>query len=451
MSSTDSVATRADALLRSRRFIGLLVVAAVLGGLVSAAAYGFLALIHGGQVLAFTDIPHGLGFSTAPDWWPLVPLLVAGVIVGLTVVYLPGAGGAVPVYGFHAGEKVVLPHLPGIAIAALASIALGPVVGPEAPLIALGAGLAVALMKLTRRDLPEQAMLIFAATGSFAAISTLLGSPIVGAFLLLEITGLAGATASVVLVPGLLGAGIGALIFTGLGSLTGQGEFSLAIPDLPSVSRPTIAEFGWALVIGLLAAPLCKLIRLAALSIRGLVTRYTLVATIAIALIIAGLAAAYAAVTGHVTADVLFSGQDQLPGLLENGTTYSVGALLFLLLCKSLAYSGSLIAFRGGPTFPAMFIGAVGGMAMSHLPGLQLISGAAMGIGAMSVGMLRLPMTCVLLTCLFLGEDGIEVMSLVIVAVVVSHVFTIRLTPPVASDAAASPPPDAASESAAPA
>ncbi len=40
-----------------------------------------------------------------------------------------------------------------------------------------------------------------------------------------------------------------------------------------------------------------------------------------------------------------------------------------------------------------MFPGAVGGVALSHLPGLPLVDGGAMGIGAMTVVMLRLPLT----------------------------------------------------------
>jgi H+/Cl- antiporter ClcA len=427
MASTSTAA--AEAFLRSRRYPAVLVVAAILGGIVSVAAYGFLLLVHGLQVLAYSTVPHGLGFAGAPLWWPLVPLAVAGLVVGATVKYLPGAGGNVPLNGFQATERATTAQLPGIALAALASIALGPVVGPEAPLIALGGGLAVALVRLARRNMPDQGIAIMAATGSFAAISTLLGSPIVGAFLLLEITGLTGAAASVALVPGLLGAGIGALIFTGLGRLTGQGAFSLAIPNLPPASRPTVAEFGWALLIGVLAGGACWLIRRFAGSLRGLVERRTVVVTLAIGLAIAGLAIGYAAATDHASSDVLYSGQDQLPALLENASTYSVGALALLMLAKALAYGGSLVGFRGGPTFPAMFIGAAGGMALSHLPGLPLITGVAMGIGAMTVGMLRLPMTAVLLTSLFLGADGLLLMPLVIVAVVVAHVVTIRLTP----------------------
>ena len=76
-----------------------------------------------------------------------------------------------------------------------------------------------------------------------------------------------------------------------------------------------------------------------------------------------------------------------------------------LIVCKGLAYGVALSAFRGGPTFPGMFIGAAGGIALSHLPGLPMIAGVAMGIGAMTTVMLGLPLTSVLLTSVFLSAD----------------------------------------------
>jgi hypothetical protein len=76
-----------------------------------------------------------------------------------------------------------------------------------------------------------------------------------------------------------------------------------------------------------------------------------------------------------------------------------------------------------------MFLGAAGGIALSHLPGLPLIDGVAMGIGAMTTVMLRLPLTSVLLATLLLGADGVAVMPLVIVAVVVAYVASARLAP----------------------
>ena len=91
------------------------------------------------------------------------------------------------------------------------------------------------------------------------------------------------------------------------------------------------------------------------------------------------------------SSEVLFSGQDALPSLIDSAAGWTVGALVLLVLCKGLAYTPRLSCFRGGPVFPGMFIGAAGGIALSHLPGLPMIAGAAMGIGAMTVVMLGCP------------------------------------------------------------
>jgi H+/Cl- antiporter ClcA len=95
-----------------------------------------------------------------------------------------------------------------------------------------------------------------------------------------------------------------------------------------------------------------------------------------------------------------------------------------------LAYGLSLSAFRGGPVFPAMFVGAVLGIAMSGLPGMSLAPAIGMGIGAMSCAMLRLPLTSVLLATILLGADGLQNTPEVIVAVVVAYVATTILPTP---------------------
>lgn len=408
----------------------LLVLAAALGVPISAAAYFFLKLVSVLQRWLFTDLPGQLGFDGPPWWWPVPLLIAAGLLVGATIRYLPGRGGHSPADGFKAGEGPPRPiDVPGIALAALATLASGAVLGPEAPLIALGAGLAAWSVSLAKRDAPAQATAVIAAAGSFAAIATLLGSPLLGAFLLMEASGVAGPMLGVVLLPGLLAAGIGALIFIGLHNWTGFGTFSLALPDLPAAGPPDVAQFGWAIVIGLAAPFLATGIRWLALALRSLVERRPVLLTPVVGLGIAALAIGYAEATGKSISDVLFSGQDRIGPLLTGSADYTVATLLLLVVCKGLAYGMSLSAFRGGPVFPAMFLGAAGGMALSHAPGLPLVAGAAMGIGAMCAAMLRLPLTSVLLATLLLFSDGLAVMPLVIVAVVISHVVTARLTP----------------------
>jgi H+/Cl- antiporter ClcA len=433
------------AALRTRGYLVLLVLAALIGAPISAIAYGFLALVTKLQGWIFTDLPKGLGFHAEPLWWPLLPLAVAGVLVALTIQYLPGRGGHSPADGFKAGEGAPSPaELPGVVLAALATLSLGVVLGPEAPLIALGGGLGVLAIRLANRDAPARASAMMAAAGSFAAISTLLGSPLLGAFLLMEASGLGGAALELVLLPGLLAAGIGSLIFTGLDSLTGLGTFSLAIPNLPHLGPPTVGEFGWSIAVGVLAALVGSGIRWLGLFLRSYTERRMLLLTPVAGLAVAGLAIAYAAGTGKGSSDVLFSGQDALGPLITHSAGYTVGALLLLLACKGLAYGTSLSSFRGGPIFPAMFIGAAGGMVLSHLPGLPLVAGVAMGIGAMSAAMLRLPLTSVLLATLLLSSDGLQVMPLAIVAVVVSYVVSIRLAPAPAEDSAAEAAPEPA-------
>ncbi len=418
-----------DALLRSRGYLGMLVLAAVLGIPISALAFGFLALTGELESLLYTDLPSGLGFDRTPAWWPVPLLAVGGLLVALAVRWLPGNGGQEPSAGFGAHATPRLAALPGVFCAAVATLAFGAVLGPEAPLLALGGGLAAGLVRLVKPDLPARTYDVLSATGSFAAVSSLLGSPLLGAFLLMEASGIGGAMLSPVLVPGLLASGIGALIFVGMGSWTGLGTYSLRLDAVPQAGSPTAAEFGWALLIGLAAAGLGLAVRRLALRMNGPVLRHRTPATVLLGLVVAALAIAYAQGTGKDAAEVLYSGQASLGPLLAHNASYSAGALALLLACKALAYSASLSGFRGGPIFPSMFVGAAGGILASHLPGLSLAAGFAAGIGAMTVAMLRLPLTSVLLATLLMGRQGLAVMPLVIVAVVVAYVAGAVLEP----------------------
>ncbi|MEU4264592.1 chloride channel protein [Streptomyces argenteolus] len=419
--------------VRTRGYLALLITVAILGVPISAAAFGFLALVHELQSLTYRDLPRALGFDGTPAWWPVPLLAVAGLLTGLTVRRLPGRGGHRPAESKVSTGPPAAAELPGITLAALASLGLGAVLGPEAPLIALGGGLAVYAVRLVTPGIDPGVRAMVAASGSFAAVSALLGSPLLGAFLLTEASGLAGMMLGVALVPGLLAAGVGSLIFTGLGSWTGLGTYSLTLPHVPPAGQPTFGEFGWAVVLGLAAALAGTGIKRLSLFLQERVERRTVVATAGMGVIVGLLALLYAGSTGEDASEVLYSGQDALGGLLSDNAAYSAGTLLVLIACKALAYCASLSSFRGGPVFPAMFLGAAGGLALSHLPGLSVTSGFAMGIGAMCVAMLKLPMTSVLLATLLLGSEGITVVPLVIVSVVVSYVLALRLERPAAA------------------
>jgi H+/Cl- antiporter ClcA len=407
-----------------------LVLAAVIAVPIAMVAYGFLELSDWLQEALFDDLPGRLGFDAVPVWWPLPMVTMSGLLVALCIRSLPGNCGHSPSEGFKTGSPTLPIELPGVFLAALATLALGAVLGPEAPLIAIGSGLGGLAIRLVNKDAPPSAIAIIASAGSFVAISTLLGSPLLGAFLLMEIAGLGGSMMAVALLPGLLASGIGYLVFVGLDTISGLGTFSLAIPELPAFTTPTIAMFAWALVIGAICPFLGWFIYTLALSFRRLVDAHRLLITPLLGAMIAGLAIAFSELADKNANYVLFSGQEALPKLVDQSATWSVGALVLVSVFKSLGYGLSLSAFRGGPVFPGLFIGGSLGLAASHLPGMSVVPGLAIGIGAMCVSMLKLPFTSVLLATVLLASDSYAVMPLAIIAVVVGYMITQLLPSP---------------------
>ena len=413
----------------SRPFVALLLVASVVGVAVSLAAWGFLELVHQINLWVFKDLPADAGYPHgAPVWWSLPALALAGLLVAVAVVRLPGNGGHIPAEGLKAGGTEPK-ALPGVLLAALATIGLGAVLGPEAPLLALGSGLGVLAVRLARRDAPPQMELVIAATGSFAALSMIFDSPLIAAVILIEAAELAGARLRLVVLPGLLGAGIGSLISIGMGSWTGlsTSAYALGPVNLPSFARPTFAEFGWVLVFAIAVAAVVWLIVLLARRILPFVKKQPFALLPAAGLVVAGLAIAFSQATGKGQGDVLFSGQDALPSLVNGASKWSLSALALLLVFKGLAWSVSLASFRGGPTFPAVYLGAAAGILASHLPGFSVTPGVAVGIGVGVVSVLRLPLSAIVLAVLLTGKSGPGSGPLVIVGVVAAYVATLAL------------------------
>ena len=417
-----------EAMLRSRGFVVLLVFAAAVGVFVSLASWGFLELVHQIQLGVFSDLPDALGYDTMPTWWPIPVLVLAGLPVAFAIVKLPGNGGHVPADGLHMGSTTP-DMVPGIALAALATLGLGLVLGPEAPLIAIGAGLGVFAVNLAKKDAPPQLLMVVAAAGSFAAISVIFGSPIVAAVLVIEASGLGGATLPLILIPGLIAAGVGSLVFIGMANVTALSTSAYALQplELPHFAHVTWEEIGWTIALGLAGAALTFVIRRLGLAGARIVPRKPWLLIPAAGLVVALLTVLFVETTTHGASNVLFSGQDALPGLVDNAGTWSIGALLMVLLCKGLAWSACLGSFRGGPTFPAIFLGAAGGVAASHLPGLSLTPAVAVGMGVMVVAFLKLPLSAVIIATSLTVSAGLAVGPLIIVGVVTAYLATLGL------------------------
>ena len=419
-----------SALMRSREYRRLLVAAGVIGLVVSCVSWAFLELTHLLQHWVYVDLPEGVGFDDVPWWWPLPVLFVAGVTIAFAVVRLPGHGGHEPSNGLATGTLTTPAELPGVALAAVATIGLGLVLGPEAPLMALAGGVAVFLIRLSRRQVvPGQATQVLGAAASFAALSTVFGSPIIGAVIVLEAAGLAGATMTVVMLPGLIAAGIGSLVFVGIGSLTGLSSESYAMPPLhlPTYGAPTIVDFLWTIPLALAAAIVVFAVFGVARLTKRVVTQRPFLLFPVAALLVGAVAIGFERASGESAAAVLFSGEQAMADVFEQADSVSLGVLALLVGCKAVAWAISMGAARGGPTFPAIFLGLVGGVMASHIPNVAQAPAIAVLVGAAVVSVLRLPLASIVLAVL-MTQAGVGVTPLIIVGVVVAHVATLVLS-----------------------
>jgi H+/Cl- antiporter ClcA len=416
--------TLAD-VLRRPGYLRLLAVCALIGIPVSAAAFGFLAVEHELRHLLWEELPDAVGFDELPWWWGIPSLILGGLLVAFAAVRLPGGGGHVPAEGVSTGPTEPS-HLPGVLLAGLASLGLGAVIGPEGILLGLGSGLALWLVP--RRD-PAAAPVIGGA-GAFAAISAVLGSPLVGAVFMMEAVGLGGARLYALMLPGLLAAGIGSLTFTGLGEWTGLEIDTLAAPALPGFDRPDFADIAWAIPLGILAALLAYAIRRGSRRALPVVRARPLLIAPAVGACIGALGGAYALITGHPPDEALFSGQQTLATLIAEPGRWTDGDLVVLMVCMGLGYALSLATFRGGPVFPSVLLGAALGTLLAGLPDLGRAPAVAMMMAAFTAAMLRLPVSSILLVALLLASTGLGLMPLVILAAITAFIVTELIDPP---------------------
>ncbi|MEO3972651.1 chloride channel protein [Streptomyces sp. CAU 1734] len=408
-------------MLLSRDYLRLLLLSALIGVPIALACFFFVSLQHEIQHAVWTSLPEAVGYHRPPWWWPLPALLLAGLLLAPIVTRAPGGGGHLPVHGLG-GPPLGPSALPGVVFAALATLPLGVVLGPEAPLMALGSGLALLAIRSARRAENPKAVLVLGTTGSTAAISTILGGPIVAAVMVVEAAGLAGPRLVVLLLPCLLASGVGALVFTGFGSWTGFSIGALELPSVPSDVNPDAGDFLWGIPVAVvIAAVVSTAHRLGALTAEW-TARRTAVRTVLAACGVGVAISAYALITGRDPAEAALSGQATLGTLAADPHSWPVAALFVLVLCKGLAWGISLGALRGGPIFPSVLIGAAFGVGCAGLPGFGTTPALAVGIVTATAVVTRLPVTSSVLAVLLLGDDAHHQMPLITVCAVVGFV-----------------------------
>lgn len=414
---------------RALRYLRTLVLAALLGFPIAVAALLFQSAVHHVIHIVWTDVPEELGWSEPAGWYVVLVPCVAGVLVALSL-RLPGNGGHSAIEGMSV-TPVAPFHLVSILPAALASLGLGLVLGPEAPLVALGLGLGVLASRFARLEGTEGRLL--AVAGAFAAIAALFGGPLVAAFLMFELLALSGAIPARnlgrALLPGFVAAGTGSLVFTGIEDWPGMHQQALTLPPLPAYQSVLIADIAWCLPLALAVALVVVAVHRLAHGIAARSSPRPVAALVGAGALVGLTAVAFRALADRPVDYVLFSGQAQLPEILAET---SAGILLLLLVLKGLAYALSLgAAFRGGLIFPAVTLGVVLAVAAAEvLPGLELTPAVATGIAAAVAAALRTPFSAVLFAALLIGASAIDVAPIAILAGAVGWIVAIALPGP---------------------
>jgi H+/Cl- antiporter ClcA len=412
-----------------RAFLLLLAVAMGAGLVGSFAAVLFELVVHGLTNLLWTNLPDAAGWTSPPWWYVLVLPTLAGLI-GAGALRLPGHGGTPPLKGLG---TVALPpaQLVSVLLAAIVALGCGIVLGPEAPLTAFGLTCGLVVARAAKLK-PEQTQVVSLA-GAFAAIAALFGGPLPSSLMFFEMSAAHGMVPSNrlgrLLVPGLVAAGTGALVFTGVAGWPGIKSFTF--PPLPLPSYPTvrIVDLVWCLLVAAVVALVVVASRRVATNIVPVAARRQLAVLLAGGFLVGLLAVLFRALANEPVDLVLFSGENSMSTVVG---VSSLGVLLLLLFAKGLAYSLSLgTGFRGGPIFPAVFLGiGVGVLAAQVLPGLDLTPAVITGMAAGTAAVLRLPFTGVVLAAIVGGANATEAIPMAILGAVIAWLVARRWDTP---------------------
>ncbi len=127
--STAPAPETASANAAGREYLRVVVIAALIGIPAALVAAAFLGAVHILQQWLWTELPAQLGYAQLP-WFVIIGLPVVGAL--LVVVarrFLPGDGGAEPLGGLAAERPTPLSYAPGVALAAIGTLAFGAVLG----------------------------------------------------------------------------------------------------------------------------------------------------------------------------------------------------------------------------------------------------------------------------------------------------------------------------------
>lgn len=296
----------------ARRPIPAMLVAAAISLVLG---YIVLEIVNAGIILLWETIPGN--WTSTPAWYVLGILLIAAVLVFVIRKFVGDAGHS-PIGGIKVSSVTPKEYV-GVILAIVATLWGGLVLGPEVALVATGSMIGGLVAKrMGFADAADQKKIV--GFGALGAILALFVGPI----------------------------------------LSG----SLEIGGAPTSIE--VDQLGWAIVVAIIVAVVVTLARtVAALLARATGGAPHLPILIAASLIVGVSALIVQSRTGEGVLFIVTSGEEfitKLPTLTATSTVVAI------IIFKAIAYAVSLgSGFRGGPFFPAMFVGAAVGLLISMI------------------------------------------------------------------------------------
>ena len=300
-----------------------------------------LQIVNLGIETLWITLPEQWG--TAPAWYVLGMLIAAGALVYVIRRYV-GDAGHEPIGGIKVSPVTPKQYV-GVILAILVTLWGGAVLGPEVALVATGSMVGtVVANRFGFSDVKDQTKVI--GLGALGAILALVVGP----------------------------------ILTGSATVSGA-PTAIEVPQL-----------AWAIPVAIIATVAVVIARvIAALIARAAGGQPKLLVLVGAGIVVAVCALLMQAITGETVVYVATSGEELIADL---PTLTSVSTLVAIIIFKTIAYAVSLGAgFRGGPFFPAMFVGAsVGLLASLTLPaGPNAQAAIVVGVVAATIATARMP------------------------------------------------------------
>jgi H+/Cl- antiporter ClcA len=367
----------------------VLILSGVIGAIASLLTIVYLFVAGWGE--SFFEAP----FEGSPIamFWPLILLTIGGIAVGLTIKYTGEhiQLGSTQKEFNEAKGRLNYRHLPSIITQCILSLWSGASIGPEGGLADLGGGASTLLAE--KLKIKTNAVVFVTYCGVAGSFGSFFGSPLIGAFVAMEYLFIQGIPYVELLVPGLVSATVGYLVYYHVFNVSISG-----ILIFPQYASPLFIDLIWALVIGVIGGffgayhqwLFVKLHKHVFMRFESSPIRRGLIGGLTVGLI------------GSFVPLLLYSGQNEIITILFQSSAYSFGFLLLLMVGKSLVTAISFnTVFKGGPVFPFLFMGGTLGVAINQLmPFIPQGVAVTAGMAAIASALFPLPISVILLVSL---------------------------------------------------